>query len=149
MHNIPSKINHIIRLFNTNINGNLPTVQALCAIRGIGLRYSDILHKRSNVPTNKRAGELTEEEINRISNLIQNPEGIPTYYLNRQKDFNDGTNTHLVAVGLDAAYRLFVERGKKMRSVHAERLIRGLKVRGQRTKSNGRHGGAMGVSKKK
>ncbi|KAM0677703.1 hypothetical protein BDAP_001695 [Binucleata daphniae] len=149
MHNVPSKINHIIRLFNTNIDGNLPSVQALCAIRGIGLRYSDILHKRSNVPTNKRAGELTEEEIDRITDKINNPGDIPCYYLNRQKDVNDGTNTHLVGSGLDAAYRLFIERGKKMRSVHAERLLRGLKVRGQRTKSNGRHGGAMGVSKKK
>ncbi|KAM0688080.1 ribosomal protein S18 [Conglomerata obtusa] len=149
MQSVPNKINHIIRLFNTNIDGNLPTVHALCGIKGIGLRYSNILHKRSNVSTTKRAGELTDDEIQRLTDKINNPEDIPTYYLNRQRDFNDGSNSHLVGVALDASYRLFLERGKKMRSVKAERIMRGLKVRGQRTKSNGRHGGAMGVSKKK
>lgn len=146
----PSKIQHIIRMFNTNIDGTKPVALALTGIKGIGRRYADALLKRSNIGLAKRAGELSDEELERINEIIQNPTGkIPTYMNNHQFDANDGTTTQLVANNLDANYRLLLERGKKIRNVKVMRILKGLKVRGQRTQSNGRHGGAMGVSRKK
>ena len=40
----------------------------------------------------KRAGELSEEEVERIITIISNPRQykIPDYFLNRQKDIKDG-----------------------------------------------------------
>lgn len=146
----PTKIQHIIRMFNTNIDGTKPVILALTDIRGIGRRYADAILKRSNIALNKRAGELTEEELERVNDIIINPgDRIPAYMNNHQSDRIDGTTNQLVANNLDANYRMHLERGKKMRNDKVMRIMRGLKVRGQRTKSNGRHGGAMGVSRKK
>ena len=41
---------------------------------------------------NRRAGELTEEEVDRIVTIMQNPRQykIPDWFLNRQKDIKDG-----------------------------------------------------------
>ncbi|KCZ75766.1 hypothetical protein H311_03248, partial [Anncaliia algerae PRA109] len=50
---------------------------------------------------------------------------------------------------IDATYRLQLERSKKIESVRSYRLMNNLKVRGQRTKSNGRGGSTVGVSRKK
>lgn len=148
--NAPTKIQHIIRMFNTNIDGTKPCITALTAIKGIGRRISDAILKRSNVDLTKRAGELTEQELESITNTITNLNTIlPAFMLNRNKDFSTGADLHLVGNAIDGAFRLFLERGKKMRHVRVGRLVCGLKVRGQRTKSNGRHGGAMGVSRKK
>ena len=40
----------------------------------------------------KRAGELSEEEIEKIITIMQNPRQykIPDWFLNRQKDIKDG-----------------------------------------------------------
>lgn len=41
---------------------------------------------------NKRAGELTEDEVERVVTIMQNPRQykIPDWFLNRQKDHKDG-----------------------------------------------------------
>ncbi|EJW02228.1 hypothetical protein EDEG_03346 [Edhazardia aedis USNM 41457] len=148
---VPEKIQHIIRMYNTNIDGNKRIPMALTDIRGIGRRFADAIVKKAGVSVNKRAGELSAAELESIQNVISNPVeyNIPVWFLNRQRDFTDGTSSQLVANGLDACFRLYVERGKKMRHNRVCRLAAGLKVRGQRTKSNGRHGRKVSVIKKK
>jgi len=39
------------------------------------------------------AGELTNDDLERIVTIMQNPQDykIPNYFLNRQKDITDGT----------------------------------------------------------
>lgn len=41
---------------------------------------------------NKRAGELTDDEVERVVTIMQNPRQykIPDWFLNRQKDHKDG-----------------------------------------------------------
>ncbi|KAK1349441.1 ribosomal protein S13 [Hamiltosporidium tvaerminnensis] len=147
----PSELNHIIRLFNTNINGTSLVTHALTKIKGIGRRYADAAVKMANIDPSKRAGELNNEELNALQNVITDPLsfGIPEWFLNHQKDYTDGTTSHLIGNQLDADIRLLIERGKKIKNVRVCRLAAGLKVRGQRTKSNGRRGRTVGVSKKK
>jgi len=97
------------------------------------------------------AGELTSEELERIVTIIQNPTQykIPTWFLNRQRDIVDGKDSQILANGVDSKLREDLERLKKIRSHRGLRHFWGLRVRGQHTKTTGRRGRTVGVSKKK
>lgn len=147
----PAQVQHIIRMFNTNIDGTKRVAPALMQIKGIGKRIADAIVKRTGVDHTKRAGELTQPDLDLLHDGVQNPAkyGIPVWMLNHQFDITDGTTSHLIGNQIDADYRMHLERGKKIRHVKICRLARGLKVRGQRTKSNGRGGKTLGVTRKK
>ncbi|RVD90737.1 40S ribosomal protein S18 [Tubulinosema ratisbonensis] len=149
--NVPTSIQHIIRMFNTNVDGNRRVAAALTQIRGMGKRISDAIVKRSGIDPSKRAGELSQEELDLLTECIANPKklNLPDWMFNRRNDPVDGTTSHLVGTQIDAVFRLQLEKGKKIGLVRAYRLMNGLKVRGQKTKSNGRGGKTVGVSRKK
>lgn len=65
---------------------------ALTAIKGVGRRYSNIVLKKADVNLDKRAGECSEEEVEKIVTIMSNPRQykIPDWFLNRQKDIIDG-----------------------------------------------------------
>ena len=97
------------------------------------------------------AGELTSEELERIVTIIQNPTQykIPTWFLNRQRDITDGKDQQVLANGVDSKLREDLERLKKIRAHRGLRHYWGLRVRGQHSKTTGRRGRTVGVSKKK
>merc|ERR1712166_1517960 len=86
---------HILRLLNTNVKGGGKIMIALTEIKGVGRRYSNLVCKKADVDLNKRAGELTSEELERIVTIIQAPTQykIPTWFLNRQRDIVDGKDS--------------------------------------------------------
>ncbi len=63
------------------------------------------------------AGELTNDEIERLVAIINNPLQfkIPEWFLNRQKDYKTGKYSQQVANGLQSKVREDLERLKKMR----------------------------------
>lgn len=48
--------------------------------------------RKADIDLTKRAGELTEDEVERVITIMQNPRQykIPDWFLNRQKDVKDG-----------------------------------------------------------
>jgi len=142
---------HILRLLNTNIDGRRKVVYALTSIKGVGRRYSALVCRKADVDLGKRAGELTNSELDRVMTIIQNPKQykIPNWFLNRQKDFKDGKYSQILANGLDNKMREDLERLKKIRAHRGLRHHWGVRVRGQHTKTTGRRGRTVGVSKKK
>lgn len=142
---------------------------ALTKIKGVGRRYSNLVCKKADVDLNKRcvfrpssatmpgmltrhsAGDITSEELERIVTIIQNPTQykIPTWFLNRQRDIVDGKDTQVLANGMDSKLREDLERLKKIRAHRGLRHYWGLRVRGQHSKTTGRRGRTVGVSKKK
>jgi small subunit ribosomal protein S18e len=143
---------------------------ALTKIKGVGRRYSNLVCKKADVDLNKRygwlsfvwkrreleltyhsAGELTSEELERIVTIIQNPTQykIPAWFLNRQRDIVDGKDSQILANGVDSKLRDDLERLKKIRAHRGLRHYWGLRVRGQHSKTTGRRGRTVGVSKKK
>lgn len=147
----PQEIQHIVRLYNTNIDGTKKAAFALTGIKGIGMRFGRAVVSRAGISPNKRAGELSQEEIRKIQDVINDPIafGIPPYMLNHQKDVANGQDSHLVGIKLDGDLRMRIEKGKKMKEIRILRLASGLKVRGQRTKSNGRRSKSLGAPKRK
>lgn len=142
---------HILRLLNTNVDGKNKIMVALTSIKGVGRRYANIACKKADVDLNKRAGELSNEELERIVTILQNPSQykIPNWFLNRQKDIVDGKYSQILSNGLDSKMREDLERLKKIRNHRGLRHYWGLRVRGQHTKTTGRRGRTVGVSKKK
>jgi small subunit ribosomal protein S18e len=152
---------------NTNVDGKQKVMYALTKIKGVGRRYSNLVCKKADVDLAKRAGDLTSEELERIVTIIQNPlqctpshhilcklvltssDKIPTWFLNRQRDVVDGKNSQVLANGVDSKLRDDLERLKKIRAHRGLRHYWGLRVRGQHSKTTGRRGRTVGVSKKK
>eukprot|EP00873_Tetraselmis_striata_P046667 jgi/Tetstr1/466931/TSEL_011385.t1 len=142
---------HILRVLNTNVDGKQKVMFALTAIRGIGRRFSNICCKKAEVDIHKRAGELTAAELESIMVIVSNPRTfkIPDWFLNRQKDHKDGRYAQVTSSGLDTKMRDDLERLKKIRAHKGLRHYWGLRVKGQHTKTTGRRGRTVGVTKKK
>ena len=46
---------------------------AMCSVKGMGRRFSNIVCKKADVDMDKRAGELTQKEMDDLVNVVQNP----------------------------------------------------------------------------
>jgi len=141
-----AEFSHILRILNTNVDGRTRVAYALTKIRGIGRRFANMVCKKAEIDLRKRAGELTEEEIENIKTIIANPRqfNIPDWFLNRQKDRKNGKWGQDVSNLLDTQLRDNFERMKKIRLHRGLRHYWGLKVRGQHTKTTGRNGRVVG-----
>ncbi|KAF3330775.1 nuclear pore glycoprotein p62-like protein [Carex littledalei] len=142
---------HILRLLNTNVDGKQKIMFALTSIKGIGRRFANIVCKKADIDMNKRAGELKADEMERLMTVVANPRAfkVPDWFLNRQKDYKDGRFSQVVSNNLDMKLRDDLERLKKIRNHRGLRHYWGLRVRGQHTKTTGRRGKTVGVSKKR
>ena len=142
---------HIHRIQNTNVKGKDKVMFALTSIKGVGRRFSNIVLKLAEIDLEKRAGELTEAEVELINKIFANPTdwGVPKWFLNRQSDPREGTASQLIANQVDQKLREDLERLKKVKNHRGLRHFWGLRVRGQHTKSTGRRGRTLGVQRKK
>ncbi|KAJ3307688.1 ribosomal 40S subunit protein S18B, partial [Boothiomyces sp. JEL0838] len=125
-----SQFQYIIRLLNTNIDGKRKIQYAMTDIKGIGARYSNLVLKKADIDLTKRAGELSNDELERVVTIMQNPGQykIPDWFLNRQKDIKDGKYTQLVANTVDTKFREDLERLKKIRAHRGLRHYWGIRV---------------------
>ncbi|CBN75754.1 conserved unknown protein [Ectocarpus siliculosus] len=139
---ISPEFQHILRILNTNIDGRRKVQYSLTSIRGVGRRFANLICKKAEVDPNKRAGEMTADEIEKLVAIIQNPRQfkIPDWFLNRQKDWKTGKTTQISSQTIDQKLRDDLERLKKIRSHRGIRHYWGVRVRGQHTKTTGRRG---------
>merc|ERR1711920_601703 len=110
----PEDFQHILRVQNTNIDGNIKVTPALTSIRGMGRRFPDLVLKKAEIDRSKRAGQLTEAEMEQIQTVMANPKNfkIPTWFLNRQRDWKDGKDGQMTSNNLDNKLREDIERMK-------------------------------------
>eukprot|EP01105_Mastigella_eilhardi_P019925 TRINITY_DN4712_c0_g1_i1.p1 TRINITY_DN4712_c0_g1~~TRINITY_DN4712_c0_g1_i1.p1 ORF type:complete len:165 (+),score=54.76 TRINITY_DN4712_c0_g1_i1:192-686(+) len=148
---IEPSFQHILRVVNTNIDGRQKIIYALAAIKGVGPRLATVLCKKAEIDTNKRAGEVSMAECDKIIDIMAHPKqfNIPEWFLNRRKDYVDGKSGQVHSNVLETKLREDIERLKKMKNHRGLRHYWGLRVRGQHTKTTGRKGRTVGVSKKK
>ncbi|KAH0517401.1 40S ribosomal protein S18 [Microtus ochrogaster] len=116
-----------------------------------GRRYAHVVLRKVDIDLTKRAGELTEDEVEREITIMQKPRQykIPDWFLNRQKDVKDRKYSQVLANGVDNKLREDLERLKKIRAHRGLRHFWGLRVRGQHTKTTGCRGCTVRVSKRK
>eukprot|EP01064_Diplonema_japonicum_P000756 TRINITY_DN104_c0_g1_i1.p1 TRINITY_DN104_c0_g1~~TRINITY_DN104_c0_g1_i1.p1 ORF type:complete len:154 (+),score=43.92 TRINITY_DN104_c0_g1_i1:72-533(+) len=142
---------HMLRILNTNCDGKRKVPFAIRGVKGVGRRLAFVACQRAGVDVNRRAGTLSNEEIERVVQVISKPEEfkVPNWFLNRKKDPKDGSSGQMLSNLVDNKLREDLERLKKMRNHRGLRHAWGLRVRGQHTKTTGRRGRTVGVSKKK
>jgi len=142
---------YIVRIANKDIRGERKMDLGLSDINGIGERLSNILIKKLNLDRNRQIGDLTEDEVLEIRKYVENKEyeGMPVWLLNHRKDVATGKNFNLLSNDLNLKINDDINLMKKMRSYRGLRHEQGHKVRGQKTRSNGRHGLSMGVIRKR
>jgi small subunit ribosomal protein S13 len=141
---------HILRITDTDVDGTLKTPYALKRIKGISLSLANAILKKAGVDPNVRVGFLTEANIEKIEEIIEEPAkyGIPNWLLNRRKDAETGKDGHVLSADLVLRTKMDIDQMKEIKSWRGYRHAYGLKVRGQRTKTTGRSGKALGVKKK-
>ena len=142
--------NHIVRLANTDVDGHYKIVKGISQIKGIGWRMAGVIARNIEIPKERRIGDLEDEEIEQIADAVEGVLDIaPTWMFNRQKDYDLGEDTHLIGTDLEMIGKEDIDRMKRTRSYKGVRHERGKKVRGQRTRSNGRTGATLGVSRRR
>ncbi|MEM2108837.1 MAG: 30S ribosomal protein S13 [Candidatus Bathyarchaeia archaeon] len=141
---------HILRILGTDVQGTLKTVYALKQIKGISLSLSNAILKKAGINPDLRVGYLTETEIDKIEDIIREPAkyGLPSWLFNRRKEMETGKDVHLIGADLVLRTKIDIDKEKEIKSWRGYRHAYGLKVRGQRTKTTGRAGKALGVKKK-
>ena len=60
---------------NTNVTGKHKVGFALRVIKGIGRRFAILVCKIAQIDLDRRAGELTEDEMNKITDIFAKPLG--------------------------------------------------------------------------
>jgi len=141
---------HILRIIDANVDGTLKAPYALKKIKGISLSLANAILKKAGINPDTRVGFLTETDIERIEEIIKEPTkyGIPNWLLNRRKDLETGKDRHLISADLVLRTKMDIDQMKGIKSWRGYRHAYALKVRGQRTKTTGRSGKALGVKKK-
>lgn len=141
---------YIVRVHGTSLDGTKPVPYALCDIKGVGIRLARSIVKKADLDQRQRIGNLSEAEVKRLGDMLEVPgeRGLPTWMLNRRKDPETGGDLHLLTSDLTLRVKSDVDLMREIRSWKGERHAKGLKVRGQRTKTTARKGRSIGVSRK-
>ena len=145
-----SELKYFVRIINTDLDGTQPVQLALTGIKGISLHAALIISRRAGVDTHAIAGLLEDEQVAALEEqVLAYAATVPKWMVNRPVDVYTGEKKHLYGSDLALAKEDDINLMKKMRCYRGVRHENGLKVRGQCTKSTGRFGKIVGVSKRK
>ncbi len=146
-----AEFRHIVRVCNTDLKGEKAILYALTKIKGVNVMYANMALSVSGIDKAKKTGELSESEVSKLDEILRHPNTyhVPTWLLNRRKDYETGEDKHLLNADLDLEKDNDVKRMKKIKNYKGLRHQWGLTVRGQRTKSNFRRNKGKGLVAKK
>ena len=123
-------------------------------MKGIGNNLAHYLaitiESKLGIQKSTDVASLTESQIADIEKVIKDPvaNGMPWYVINRNKDAETGKNMHVVSNDLIFNTRQDISRDISNKTWRGFRHQYGQKVRGQNTRSTGRTGATVGVTKK-
>lgn len=142
---------HLVRIANTDLNGNKLLAAAMRKIKGVSHSYANAVCYVTDIDPNQKTGYMSEADAQKIEDAVKHPDKyhIPTWVLNRRKDPEDGKNKHLLLGDLTFTQDSDIKNMKKIKSYRGMRHSLGQPVRGQRTRSNFRKnkGKGPGVQK--
>ena len=113
-----NKISHeesLIRIMSTDIAGNKTVYSGLTKIKGVSWSLANGICHQLKIDKNKKVGELSKEEIEKIGEFIKNP-NVPKFLVNRRKDFETGEDKHLSTSDLDLQKEFDIKRLRKIKS---------------------------------
>jgi len=141
-------IKHLVRISGTDLQGKRSVLFAMTGIKGINRRIAKILVLHSGVDPNATIGYLDDAQIEKLQSSVDNIKNIiPVWMMNKQIELLSGEDKHVIGNDVYMALTEDLNTMKKTRSYRGLRHDRGLRVRGQRTRSTGRKGSTVGVSR--
>ena len=141
---------YILRIADTDIDGLKPITYGLASVKGIGIRTSMLICQLSGIDGNKLGGHLTIEEQDLLRGTIDDyATKVPWWMVNRQRDLETNVDAHIIANEVSMTRDDDISRLAEMKTYRGMRHRSGHKVRGQRLRSNGRRGSALGVQREK
>lgn len=150
---IMAEFRHLVRIANTDLDGNKAVVYALKNIKGVSVPLANAICKVAGIDGLSKTGNLSEAQSKKLDGIVADPAraGIPSWMLNRRKDVETGEDKHLVTNQLIFTKENDIKQMRRIKSYRGVRHSLGLPVRGQRTRSNFRRnkGKVTGVKKKK
>jgi len=147
---VSREFNYIVRLHGSNLDGTKLLPYALCDIKGVGIRLARTMIKNLGLNPEERLGALSDSDVRRLDDILENPasRGMPTWMFNRRKNPQTGEDLHFLTSDLALVEKEDIDLMKETRGWKGDRHAKGLKVRGQHTKTTARKGRSVGVSKK-
>jgi small subunit ribosomal protein S13 len=141
---------YIVRIMGTDVQGTLKTSYAVAEVKGLSASLSNAILKKAGVNPDVRVGLIADSDIAKIEDVIRDlaKYNIPGWMYNRRKDSDTGKDIHVLSADLAFKIKNDIDGAKEIRSWRGYRHAYSLKVRGQRTKTTGRAGKALGVKKK-
>ena len=145
------EVKSIVRLCGTSLDGTKKVPYALKGVKGIGIMLGHAIAKVAGIDPELRLGQLSDSDLKKIEAVIKNPKkfGIPSWLLNRRRDPNLGEDLLLIGPDLELRVKQDIALMKEIKCWKGIRHSLGLKVRGQKTRTTGRTGRAVGVRRKR
>lgn len=143
---------HLVRISNTDIDGNKNAVDGVRKIKGISFTFANAVFAISGVDKRSKLGNLNDAQIKKIEDVITDAHSkMPQWLLNRRRNIEDDSSVHMVTTNLTFAHENDIRQMQRIRSYRGIRHMAGAPVRGQRTRSNFRKnkGKVLGVAKSK
>ena len=143
---------HIVRIANTDLDGNKPLFMSLQKIQGVGEQFAQAICKAAKMNPQQKTGELVPKQDEALTRVVLEPEaaGIPRWMLNRRKDPETGGDSHLIGADIKFTIENDIKTMRRLKTYKGVRHAQGLTVRGQRTQGNFRKNkGKAAVKKKK
>lgn len=127
---------YLVRVANTDLDGKKSTLYALTKIKGISIMYANAICTLTKVNPHQKAGTLSEEDIEKLTEQVKSYANVPKWLLNRRNDYTTGEDKHLTDADLVFTKDNDLKRLKMIKSYRGLRHQAGLTTRGQKTKSN-------------
>jgi small subunit ribosomal protein S13 len=142
------EIRHIVRITDTDLDGKRSVQYALTGIKGISRRAAKIISVNSGIDPISTIGYLNDADIDKLKSSVDNISTfLPTWMMNKQNDILTGEDRQILGIDVMLSRNEDINLMKKVRSYKGLRHERGLRVRGQRTRSTGRRGRTVGVTR--
>jgi len=141
---------HIVRICGTDVDGSKKLVYGMSKIRGVGINFARAVAKTCQINSDIRVGKLSDGEVQKIEDVVNNPDeaGLPVFLYNRRKDIESNLDKHLHGPDVALRTKMDIDFMKSIKCWKGLRHSWGLKARGQKTRTTGRTGKAVGVRKK-
>ena len=107
---------YLVRIANTDLDGNKSVNQALRKIKGINFMYANAICEIAGIDKLQKIGNMKEHDIKKIDEAIKNSAKIPTWLYNRKRDKTTGEDKHLISVDLSFTKDSDIQSMKKMRN---------------------------------
>ena len=142
------EIKHIVRIADSDLDGKRSVQYALTGITGISRRVAKIVTVNAGLDPIATLGYLNDTDIEKLKSSVDNISTLlPTWMMNKQNDILTGDDRQVLGTDVMLSRNEDINLMKKVRSYKGVRHERGLRVRGQRTRSTGRKGRTVGVSR--